>query len=237
MRTFSSVISTNGGFPFLVSLALIFPIASANGASFDCSKASTLVESSICSSPKLSSLDDAMASFYSQALRQASSVNQIKESQRTWLKQRNKCPTAACIQDVYEKRITELRSLTSFSSVNTPGLPILPGDCVTTKIVAKNTRFEGAIPGDIGGEISVELANGISLYLTNIPHLAGNVNPDAYMARTLDFAKGDTVRLCLVSLPEDCPPGDDRGKVYSVTNKKNQMSFIGVDAWHLCGGA
>ena len=25
---------------------------------------------------------------------------------------------------------------------------------------------------------------------------------------------GDPVRLCLVSIPEDCPPGDDRGKVY-----------------------
>jgi len=24
---------------------------------------------------------------------------------------------------------------------------------------------------------------------------------------------GDPVRLCLVSIPEDCPPGDDRGKV------------------------
>jgi hypothetical protein len=25
---------------------------------------------------------------------------------------------------------------------------------------------------------------------------------------------GDPVRLCLVSIPEDCPPGDGRGKVY-----------------------
>ncbi len=29
---------------------------------------------------------------------------------------------------------------------------------------------------------------------------------------------GDGVKLCLVSLPEDCPPDDDRGKVYRATN-------------------
>ena len=38
-------------------------------------------------------------------------------------------------------------------------------------------------------------------------------------------------------LNPSCPKGDDRGKVYSVTNYKNNMSFVGVDAWHLCGGA
>jgi hypothetical protein len=25
---------------------------------------------------------------------------------------------------------------------------------------------------------------------------------------------GDAVKLCLVSVPEDCPPNDDRGKIY-----------------------
>src|ERR1022692_2554021 len=26
--------------------------------------------------------------------------------------------------------------------------------------------------------------------------------------------RGDRVRLCLVSIPKNCPPGDDRGRVY-----------------------
>ena len=36
---------------------------------------------------------------------------------------------------------------------------------------------------------------------------------------------GDPVRLCLVSIPEDCPPGDDRGKVYSATNLRTGESW------------
>jgi hypothetical protein len=48
---------------------------------------------------------------------------------------------------------------------------------------------------------------------------------------------GDPVRLCLVSLPEDCPPGDDRGKVYSATNLRTGESWEAPDSQHSCGGA
>ncbi len=48
---------------------------------------------------------------------------------------------------------------------------------------------------------------------------------------------GDAVRLCLVSVPEDCPPGDDRGKVYSATNLRTGESWEAPDSQHSCGGA
>jgi hypothetical protein len=48
---------------------------------------------------------------------------------------------------------------------------------------------------------------------------------------------GDPVRLCLVSIPEDCPPGDDRGKVYSATNLRTSESWEAPDSQHSCGGA
>lgn len=48
---------------------------------------------------------------------------------------------------------------------------------------------------------------------------------------------GDPVRLCLVSMPEDCPPGDDRGKVYSATNLRTGESWEAPDSQHSCGGA
>jgi len=48
---------------------------------------------------------------------------------------------------------------------------------------------------------------------------------------------GDAVRLCLVSIPEDCPPGDDRGKVYSATNLRTGESWEAPDSQHSCGGA
>ena len=48
---------------------------------------------------------------------------------------------------------------------------------------------------------------------------------------------GDPVRLCLVSIPEDCPPGDDRGKVHSATNFRTGDSWEAPDSQHSCGGA
>lgn len=48
---------------------------------------------------------------------------------------------------------------------------------------------------------------------------------------------GDPVRMCLVSIPRDCPPGDDRGRVYKVTNTRTGRSWTMADAQHMCGGA
>ncbi|MGE5261151.1 MAG: hypothetical protein ACM3MH_09790 [Actinomycetota bacterium] len=48
---------------------------------------------------------------------------------------------------------------------------------------------------------------------------------------------GDPVKLCLVGVPEDCPPGDDRGKVYSATNLRTGESWEAPDSQHSCGGA
>lgn len=220
-----------------IGVALLVISSQLQATSFDCAKATTLVESAICSDPELSSLDDSLAALYTQVLGQSSFATKAKDSQRDWLKKRNKCKSEKCLKGAYQERLKELRTPTTSQPTKTTALLVRPGDCVDTKITGKNTRFEGAIPGKVGGEINVSLANKVGLYLTAVPHLSPDTNPDAYMARTMDFAKGDTVRLCLVSLPEDCPHGDDRGKIYSVTNLKNQMSFSGVDAWHSCGGA
>ncbi len=48
---------------------------------------------------------------------------------------------------------------------------------------------------------------------------------------------GDAVTLCLVSVPEDCPPDDDRGKVYRATNLRTGESWEAPDSQHSCGGA
>lgn len=48
---------------------------------------------------------------------------------------------------------------------------------------------------------------------------------------------GDPVRICLVSVPEGCPPGDDRGKVYATTNLRTGASWEMPDSQHMCGGA
>jgi len=49
--------------------------------------------------------------------------------------------------------------------------------------------------------------------------------------------RGDRVRICLVKLPEDCPPGDNRGRMYKTTNLRTHQSWTLPDSEHSCGGA
>jgi hypothetical protein len=48
---------------------------------------------------------------------------------------------------------------------------------------------------------------------------------------------GDPVLMCLISIPKQCPPGDTRGRVYTVTDLRTQESWTLADALHACGGA
>ena len=100
-------------------------------------------------------------------------------------------------------------------------LPTKVGQCTTTKIKAIETRLEGvADSGD-----AVEYANkGYGVSYESVPAL--------HSARA-----GDTVKLCLKSLPTDCPKGDDRGKVYKATDMRTHKSWELPDAEHMCGGA
>lgn len=47
---------------------------------------------------------------------------------------------------------------------------------------------------------------------------------------------GDTVRLCVVSVPQDCPAGDYRGIMYSGTNLRTGEIWSAPDSSHGCGG-
>ncbi|WP_315812793.1 hypothetical protein [Bradyrhizobium sp. SZCCHNR2028] len=48
---------------------------------------------------------------------------------------------------------------------------------------------------------------------------------------------GDPVRLCTVSKPKQCPPGDDRGRIYKATNLRTKETWQISESWHSCGGA
>lgn len=81
------------------------------GPSFDCAKASTAVEKSICADPLLSRLDQAMADNYS-AMRNsgigAEAREELKASQRQWSAARSSCSTTQCLADRYRNRIDEI---------------------------------------------------------------------------------------------------------------------------------
>ncbi len=73
--------------------------------SFDCRKATTAVEKLICSNPDLSKLDVSLAETYKEAV---SKDRSIRDDQRAWNAEKNKCADIDCVKSAYEDRISEL---------------------------------------------------------------------------------------------------------------------------------
>ena len=101
------------------------------------------------------------------------------------------------------------------------------GTCVRTTISHVGQRLEdGAnhrvIP-DSGS--AVDFANGL-----------GQVSYDQVPAVN-QSRRGDPVFVCLMRLPDHCPPGDVRGKLYTTTNLRTEDSWTLPDSEHVCGGA
>jgi hypothetical protein len=114
-------------------------------------------------------------------------------------------------------------------------LPAQVGACIESKIAGKFFRLwaldDPELPKEeyaVGKEIVLKLPGGMFLYTEHIG--------DRFLDSD-NYAVGNPVQLCLVSLPTDCPPGDDRGKEYSLLDRRTGFSGIYIDSWHLCGGA
>ena len=121
------------------------------------------------------------------------------------------------------------------TQVETTTLPTPIAECSETEIAGKFFRLwdinDPEIPVEedaIGKEIVLKLTDGMFLYTDQIG--------DRFLA-SANFSVGNPVQLCLVSLPTDCPPGDERGKEYSLLDRRTGFSGVYVDSWHLCGGA
>lgn len=100
-------------------------------------------------------------------------------------------------------------------------LPLKVGDCVETEVDFVGTRLtEVADSGTV-----IEFTNGLAL-----------VSYDQVPAAA-ESKEGDKVKACLEALPKNCPPGDDRGKVYRIENLRTNKSFSMPDSAHACGGA
>ena len=100
-------------------------------------------------------------------------------------------------------------------------LPTMVGQCSVTRIAELGSRLEG-VPGS-GSAVRYE-NGGVQVSYEELPGLTGS-------------KLRDRVLLCLVSIPQDCPPGDDRGRVYSAKNLRTGESWEAPDSQHMCGGA
>lgn len=89
--------------------------------SFDCGRATTLVENTICGDGELASLDDLLARSYSRMM--ASDIGDgaraaLKADQRAWLGRRNQCSSKPCLVDIYQSRINEVCDTPVISGVH-----------------------------------------------------------------------------------------------------------------------
>lgn len=80
------------------------------GPSFDCTKASTVVEKMICTSPALAAADAQTVAAYKAKLSASSDPEGIKQHQATWRRTvRDACTTPECVTTAYQQRLMELK--------------------------------------------------------------------------------------------------------------------------------
>jgi hypothetical protein len=96
------------------------------------------------------------------------------------------------------------------------------GTCVETQV----KEVMGRLGPDPGGD------SGSAVFFRNGRYQIGY---DVVTAIVRSRA-GDNVRMCVVDLPKDCPPGDSRGIVYRTKNLRTGEQWELPDSEHDCGG-
>jgi uncharacterized protein len=144
---------------FLAACLLAFSLAPALAASFDCAKAKTLFERTVCASEELSRLDDELDRAYRAALERQSQVQMVKElkgRQREWLRAHQSEKDARNLAWVYEERIGYLRNLPDFPAPDTPVEPSFPlndisktFDFTIRLLNSFNRQYERHAPGQV----------------------------------------------------------------------------------------
>lgn len=86
---------------------------SSTAPSFDCAKARTVSEKTVCSDPILAELDRNMAIQYFQALQDATSEQRslLERTGRQFIGNRDRCPGAPCISQTYFNRMQEIEEI------------------------------------------------------------------------------------------------------------------------------
>ncbi len=113
-------------------------------ASFDCGKASTAVEGSICANPTLSALDEQLAAAYKQAVAASPNPAAFLEGQRAWLKTLNACgANGQCLTNTYEQRIAVL----SPTSTQPVAAPLFPAPTQSNQVVSPASSIQTSKTG------------------------------------------------------------------------------------------
>jgi hypothetical protein len=133
------------------------------------------------------------------------------------------------IKHLVAKSLVLMASLATIAPnpANSAPPPTQVGKCADTFIQRISTRLGGSLTETQieGLGSSVKLTNGI--YLVSYDNI-----------KQLRVARPqDKVKVCLIEIPENCPPGDNRGRVYGLLNYRTNGYIEMPDSQHRCGGA
>ena len=228
-----------------IALGLGAPTAAAAGPSFDCRKASAPDEQAICNNPQLSQIDQ----LVNQAYRgfQPEFVRDKRVIARQFLDDRQACGRdEACIANVQNSELMTFQQQVPWvesyaealigqkamalarqtpASADAP-LPDAIGACAPTHIAKLTTRFGEPLRGaDPSSGVGMEFSNGGGQVSYDVPDALYDARPR------------DQIMVCLMSIPRDCPAGDERGRIYYSVDLRTQGTWVMPDSQHMCGGA
>lgn len=235
-----------------ISLALSSPDATADS-SFNCKTAHSADEKAVCANEFLASMDALIAKSYLTSDPRFADKEVVG---RAFLHDRAACGSdAVCIAGVQWGMLVDYdgsrfgalpawveryllaglerraEKLAAEQPQKQNKFPAVPGECAMTHIQTITTRGGEELKDDNEGDgVRVTFESGVSLV---------DYNRHYGLITDFKFVKAkDVVALCLVSIPHDCPKGDDRGKTYFVYDATNfpKTDWLMGDSQHSCGG-
>ena len=135
----------------IIAIVVTFLATEINAASFDCKKAKSELEHTICDHPKLSQLDTELGTIYQNLLQKLvkSEVERLRQRQRRWLESRqNNCDVKNpdCLVTLYQQRVTTLEFRSSANYATSPagkvdGKYITDNIELEVEVLASNMAF------------------------------------------------------------------------------------------------
>ncbi|MBB6411224.1 lysozyme inhibitor LprI family protein [Mesorhizobium sangaii] len=220
--------------------------ARADGPSFDCGKATLPAEKAICADPQLSAIDLLVSKAF-KGFEPAFGGDKRKIA-RGLNADRNACKSdTACIVSalnnalqtygaappwVQDYNIALIGKKALEAAARNPKetdkpLPSAIGRCASTHIKTLTTRL---------GDDPLETANPDGGSAATFTNDGGAVSYDRDPGLAASKV-GDAAVMCLISIPRDCPKGDERGRVYYGIDLAIKASWALPDSEHMCGGA
>jgi len=216
-----------------------------SGPSFDCTNAMLPTENAICTDPQLAAIDLLIEEAYRTF--EPAYGGDKKTIARSLIADRNACGSdTACIAVALANALQTYGLTPAWVDHYTLGLigkkaldiaeaapkhadqplPETLGGCAVTHIAELTTRFGEPLEGaDAGAGSGVTFVNGGRLVSYSVE--------DGLAASQV----GNAVAVCLLSIPRDCPAGDERGRMYYTVNLITQGTWALPDSQHMCGGA